>query len=147
VQRLTSERARDADQIGEMLARVAGAERSRAAAEGRATVADQQAGSLRAEVARLEARCAQLEADAWDLNEQKRHPAPPSSDTVREALPRLTAILDELERREEMAAGLRARTMEQIRQALAELETPGRPAVKPTPVIDVKGDPDTFPTE
>src|SRR5258708_37384007 len=64
IARLTEERARDADQIGEMLVRVAGAERSRAAAENRAAAAQQEAAGLRADLANLRARSARLGAGA-----------------------------------------------------------------------------------
>jgi chromosome segregation ATPase len=153
VQRLTTERAHDADQIGEMLVRIAAAERARASAESRAAAAEQQAAAMRAEVAHLEARCAQLEADAWEVSESTRRVSVPQADVVRDALARLSGIVDELDRREEMAAGLRARTIEQLRQTLAEVDAPPSPPVLPTPVIEIKtmrpamAEPDPFPTE
>ncbi len=149
IERLVADRAHDADQIGEMLVRIAGAERARAAAESRASAAEQQAAALRAEVAHLEARCAQLEADAWGVSESTRRVAEPQAHAVREGLSRIGAILDELDRREEMAAGLRARTIEQLRQALAEVDAPASPPLTPSPVIEVKAmaEPDPFPTE
>ncbi|MGH7436824.1 MAG: hypothetical protein ACRENE_14215 [Polyangiaceae bacterium] len=136
IARLKGERAQDADQMGEMLVRVATAERTRAAAENRAVAAELQAGDLRAEVAQLRARCAQLEAEAWEAQESSRR-LPVEPDAVRDAAARVAGIIDELERREEMAAGLRARTLEQIRQALAEIDAPVSPQVQPSPVIDV----------
>src|SRR5579872_4167161 len=107
VARLKGERARDADQMGEMLVRVATVERTRAAAENRAVAAELQAGDLRAELAQLKARCAQLEAEAWEAQESSRR-LPIEPDAVRDAAARVATIVDELERREEIAAGLRA---------------------------------------
>lgn len=111
VARLLGERAHDADQLGEMLVRIAAAERARASAETRAAVAEQQVLALRAEVAQLRARCAQIEAEDWEVQESTRRLAPPQADAVRDGLARVAGILDELERREQMAAGLRTRTV------------------------------------
>jgi hypothetical protein len=119
-----------------MLVRVATVERTRAAAESRAVAAELQAGDLRAELAQLKARCAQLEAEAWEAQESSRQ-LPVEPDAARDAASRVADIVDELERREEMAAGLRARTLEQIRQALAEIDAPKSPPVQPGPVVDV----------
>jgi hypothetical protein len=153
IERMGQERAHDADQIGEMLVRIAGAERARAAAESRAAAAEHLSAALRAELAHLEARCAQLEAEAWEGGQSTTRLAALDPGAVHEGLTRLGAIFDELDRREEMAAGLRARTMEQIRQTLAEMEAPPSPPVQPSPVIQVSSDrppmaePDPFPTE
>ena len=126
IERMKSERAHDADQMGEMLVRVATVERTRAAAENRAVAAELQAGDLRAELAQLKARCAQLEAEAWEAQESSRQ-LPVDPDAARDTAARVASIIDELERREEMAAGLRARTLEQIRQALADIDAPKTP--------------------
>jgi chromosome segregation ATPase len=126
VARLKAERSHDADQMGEMLVRVATVERTRAAAENRAVAAEMQAGDLGAELAQLKARCAQLEAEAWEAQESSRQ-LPVDPDAARDAATRVATIIDELERREEMAAGLRARTLEQMRQALAEIDSPKTP--------------------
>ena len=101
----------------------------------------------------MQARLAQVEADAWEVGESTRRLVAPHAGAVREGLSRLSSIIDELDRREEMAAGLRARTMEQLRQTLAEIEAPPSPPVLPTPVIEVTSDrppmsePEPFPTE
>jgi hypothetical protein len=151
LERMKSDRAHDADQIGEMLGRIAAAERTREAAVARALAAEDQAARLRSELAELKARCAQLEADAWDANAVTKRSVPPEA--TREGLARLGAIIDELERREEMSAGLRARTLEQMRQAIAEVDAPPSPPVRPSPVISVRpprqsmAEPEPFPTE
>jgi hypothetical protein len=141
VERLVGERAHDADQIAEMLVRIAAAERARAAADSRAAAAEQYASALRAEVERLRARCAEIDAENRRARESTRRLALPQADAVRDGITRLGAILDELDRREQMAAGLRSRTMEQVRQALAEIDAPPSPPVLGTPVIAVSPNP------
>lgn len=163
LERFKSERASDADHVAQMLVRLAGAERAREAAE-RATeaaqqhaaAADQRAAALSAEVDRLRTRCSQLEAESWNPAGGSARDAHARLEAVRDAVARVTAMIDELDRREEMAAGIRARTVEQVRQALAEIEAPPSPPVQPSPVIDVQpmkpmrermAEPDPFPTE
>jgi septal ring factor EnvC (AmiA/AmiB activator) len=135
------ERAEDDDQVAQMLVRVADAERALAEAQRaveasqiRTTTAEEKAAVLATEVTRLKERCERLEADAWDpvsVRGRDRVAA------VREAMVRVGALLEELDRREEMAAGIRSRTMEQLRQALSEVEGPTSPPVQPMPVVDL----------
>jgi hypothetical protein len=128
-----------------MLVRVAAAERALTDAQRsveaslvRAAGAEERAAVLAGEVERLKGRCERLEADAWD---------PVSSGArdrlaaARDAMARVGVLLEELERREEMAAGIRSRTIEQVRQVLAEGEAPASPPVRPMPVLDLGVDP------
>ena len=142
-----------------MLVRIAAAERAREAAEGRVAAAQEKAAALAAEVALLKARCTRLEADSWDPEAATTAPGVDDRarlESTREAMARIGAMIDELERREEMAAGIRTRTIEQMRHALAEADAPASPPVRPSPVIDVQparpmrermAEPKPFPTE
>jgi chromosome segregation ATPase len=128
-----------------MLVRVAAAERALTdaqkaveASQMRAAGAEERAAVLAGEVARLKERCETLEADAWDPVSSKGRS---QLSGAREAMVRIGALLEELERREEMAAGIRARTVEQLRQALAEAEGPTSQPVRPMPVVDLGSNP------
>jgi chromosome segregation ATPase len=170
IERLKSEHAHDADQVAEMLVRIAAAERAREGserardaaeraygdAEQRAAAAEQRAATLAAEVERLKQRAAELEADAWDPAGGSARDAQARFEATRAALARVGAMIDELDRREEIAGTIRARTIEQVRQALAEAEAPPSPPLQPARVISVQppkpmrermAEPEPFPTE
>jgi len=96
IEGLKAARAEDGDVMAAMLVRLAEAERLRAAAQGRCAEVEAQLGEMRQRAAAAEAR---LEG---------------TRTTMHSAL----AMLDELERREEMAGALRTRTLGQARAAL-----------------------------
>jgi hypothetical protein len=106
VERLKAARAEDADVTAEMLVRVAEAERLRLAAQSRAT-------TLEAEL--VEARQLKVAAEARVQG-------------TRSQMAAALELIEELERREEMAASLRTRTIAQTRSALQGL---GRTAPSP----------------
>jgi hypothetical protein len=128
VARLKAARSNDADQVAEMLVRIADAERAKAAAEQRALASDHRAEILGEELNRERARGA--EADMWEtsgtddvhhhLDESLRKQAQLERAVAlaREAMGQASALLEEFDRREEMAAGIRSRAVEQIRRAL-----------------------------
>jgi hypothetical protein len=113
-----------------MLVRIADAERAKAAAEQRALASDHRAEILGEELNRERARTSQAEADMWEtpgsndphgqLDESLKRQAQLERAVAlaREAMGQAAALLEEFERREEMAAGIRSRTIEQIRRAL-----------------------------
>jgi hypothetical protein len=106
VERLRVARAEDADVTAGMLVRIAEGERLRLAAQARAT-------ALEAEL--VQARQLKVAAEA-------------RVEGTRAQMAAALELIEELERREEMAASLRARTIEQARRTLQGL---GRTAPPP----------------
>ena len=96
IERLKAARAEDADVTAAMLVRIAEAERLRAAAQG---------------------RCAEVEAELVEIR-QRAAAAEARLEGTRTTMHSALAMLDELERREEMAGALRTRTLGQARAAL-----------------------------
>lgn len=96
VERLKAARAEDADVMAAMLVRIAEAERLRVAAQARCGELETELAQMRQRVAAAEARLAGTRT------------------TMTSAL----AMLEEMERREEMAASIRTRTLGQARAAL-----------------------------
>jgi chromosome segregation ATPase len=96
IERLKAARAEDADLAAEMLVRIAEAERQRMAAQ---------------------ARCAELEAEVAQTRDRAAA-AEARFEGNRMTMASAVAMLDELERREEMAASIRTRSIAQARAAL-----------------------------
>ena len=132
VGRLRDQHASDADQLAEMLVRLAALERATAAAENRAAESDQHAETLSVALGQEKARSAQLEADGWEASDaavrdtraqfealQSAYAATQKElGAVREAMMEAMALLEELERREEMVGSVRMRAIEQMRRTL-----------------------------
>jgi hypothetical protein len=96
IERLKAARAEDADVTAAMLVRIAESERLRLAAQTRC-------GELDAELAQMRQRVAAAEARL---------------DGTRSTMASALTMLDELDRRDEMAASIRTRTLGQVRAAL-----------------------------
>jgi chromosome segregation ATPase len=129
VQRLRSERANDADETAGMLVHIAESERMRAAAYSEAVEAGERAGTLRAHLESARRRIDELELELggmrtkWALSEAQLSSA-------RETMTSALGMLEEMERREEMAASMRARG---LREALRALARDARDEDRPTP--------------
>src|SRR5580658_752143 len=120
--RLREQHASDADQLAAMLVRIAEVERARTAAEQRAAESDEHAETLSVALGQEKARTSQLEADGWEASEtlvrEVRAQLAAAQATqatmqrelaaAREAMGGAMALLEELERREEMVGSLRA---------------------------------------
>jgi hypothetical protein len=117
VERLRGELANDADDTAGMLVRIAESERRHVTAHTLAIDASARASALEAELAKANERMQELELELailrqqWSLSEGRLGAA-------REAMDGALGLVEELERREEMAASIRTRT---IRDALRAL--------------------------
>jgi hypothetical protein len=118
VERLRAERATDADETAGMLVQIAESERMKAAAQSHAAEAEGRADVLRADLDQAHTRIDELEAEveglrrSWAASEQQLS-------AVRGSMETALALLEDMERREEMAASLRARGMRDALQTLA----------------------------
>jgi hypothetical protein len=136
-----------------MLVRLATVERANTAAEERAAESDQHAETLSVALDHEKARSAQLEADGWEASDaavrdmraqlealQSAYGATQKELTsVRDAMMGAMALLEELERREEMVGSVRMRAIEQMRRTLGVAVTlpPGpveAPPIQATPI-------------
>jgi hypothetical protein len=141
--RLREQHAADADQVAEMLVRIADAERAKSAAEKRATESDEHAETLSVALGLEKARATQLEADGWEVSEAAVREARGQLEAeraalataqkqladARQAMTAAMAVLEDLERREEMVSGVRMRAVEQMRRTLG-----GSATMPPAPV-------------
>jgi hypothetical protein len=148
VGRLRDQHAADADQLAEMLVRIADVERARTAAEQRAAESDEHAETLSVALGHEKARTAQLEADGWEASETLVHDlrsqlaaaqaaqATAQKEVVaaREAMASAAALLDELERREEMVGSLRARAIDQMKKTLGGSASMPPPSTEAPPI-------------
>jgi chromosome segregation ATPase len=146
--RLRDQHASDADQIAEMLVRVAASERAKHASERQAAEAEVRAEVLLAELNHQKSRVAELEAfdpkanDAAFAELRKELEAARSAHArtqeqlgaAREAMGNAMALLEDLERREEMVSGVRRRAIDQMKKSLgSSLSSPQHPAASPPP--------------
>jgi hypothetical protein len=154
IARLREQHASDADQLGAMLVRLATVERAITAAEQRAAESDQHAETLSVALDHEKARSAQLEADGWEASDaavrdtraqlealQSAYGAAQKELTsVREAMMGAMALLEELERREEMVGSVRMRAIEQMRRTLGVAVTlpPGPMAASPIQAAPIR---------
>jgi hypothetical protein len=146
VERLRGELALDADDTAGMLVRIAESERLHLSAHAQAVEAGARAAALEAELARSKGKASTLEAEIAGLRQQWVL-AEARLSAAREAMRNALAMVEELERREEMAATLRART---IRDALKLLraETQPRETLPPPSAessVEVRGSDDAPP--
>lgn len=132
IARLRDQHASDADQLGAMLVRLATVERAMTTADNRAAESDQHAETLSVALDKEKARSAQLEADGWEASDaavrdmraqlealQSAYAATQKElASVRDAMVGAMALLEELERREEMVGSVRMRAIEQMRRTL-----------------------------
>jgi chromosome segregation ATPase len=128
-----------------MLVRIADAERSRKAAEERASESDEHAEALSVALDKEKARTAQLESEGWEAAENAVNDMRArleSAETNRaklqkelaaalEAMAGALELLEDLERREEMVAAVRARTFDQMKRSLGGASATATPAAPP----------------
>jgi chromosome segregation ATPase len=133
VERLRSERASDADETAGMLVHIAESERMRAAALSEAVEAGERAGALQANLESARRRIEELERELagirtqWALSKSQLSSA---HQTMASAL----GVLEEMERREEMASSMRSRG---LRDALRALGRDG--ATAPDSSVEIIG--------
>ncbi|HEX3771356.1 MAG TPA: hypothetical protein VHV30_10845 [Polyangiaceae bacterium] len=114
VERLRGELALDADDTAGMLVRIVESERLQLSAHAQAVEASARAAALEAELAKSKGKASALEAEIAGLRQQWVL-AEARLSATREAMRNALAVVEELERREEVVATLRGRT---IREAL-----------------------------
>jgi septal ring factor EnvC (AmiA/AmiB activator) len=135
VERLRGELASDADDTAGMLVRIAESERMHVSAHALAIEAGTRASVLEADLEAATQRVRALEGELaalrqqWSLSETRLGAA---RESVRNAL----AMVEELERREEMAAAIRART---LRDALHALRGDSLPPASAESSVDLRG--------
>jgi septal ring factor EnvC (AmiA/AmiB activator) len=138
VERLRAERETDADETAEMLVQIAESDRMRAAAQSQATVAGERVGALESDLDEARVRIDALEAEVvglreqWSVSESRLRAA-------RDAISSALTLLEEMERREEMGASMRARAMRDTLHALgreaqgvAERDAKAAPSEEPS---------------
>ena len=117
VERLRAERETDADETAGMLVHIAESDRMRAAAQSQAMVAGERAGALESDLDEARGRIDALEVEVaglreqWSVSESRLR-------TAREAISSALTLLEEMDRREEMGASMRARAMRDTLRAL-----------------------------
>jgi hypothetical protein len=122
VERLRAERETDADETAGMLVQIAESDRMRAAAQSEATVAAERLETLEADLDQARLRVDALEVELsglreqWSLSEARLIAA-------RETISAAQTLIEDMERREEMASSMRARA---VRDTLRALGRDGR---------------------
>jgi chromosome segregation ATPase len=117
VERLRAERESDVDETAGMLVQIAESERMRAAALSQAVVASERGDALQSDLAEARSRVLALEAELaglrqqWSLAEERLSSA-------RETIATALTLLEEMQRREEMASSMRARSVRDTLRAL-----------------------------
>jgi hypothetical protein len=117
VERLRAERETDADETAGMLVQIAESDRMRAAAQSQAMVAGERVGALQSDLDEARGRVDALEAEVaglraqWSLSEARLR-------TAREAISAALTLIEDMDRRDEMAASMRARAMRDTLRAL-----------------------------
>jgi chromosome segregation ATPase len=124
VERLRAERESDADETAGMLVQIAESERMRAVAQSQAVIAIERVEALQSDLAEARLRVAALEGEAAGLREQ-RSLAEARLSSARELIAAAMELLEEMQRREEMASSMRARAVRDT------LRTLGRVAENP----------------
>jgi chromosome segregation ATPase len=119
VERLRAERETDADETAEMLVQLAESDRMRAAAQSEAVMASERIGSLQTDLDEAMRRVEALEAEVAGLRDE-RAVAESRLRNTRETIAAALSLLEDMERREEMAASLRARGVREAMRALGQ---------------------------
>jgi hypothetical protein len=117
VERLRAERESDADETAGMLVQIAESERMRAAAQSQAVIASERVGALQSDLAAAIARVGTLEVEVAGLREQWSL-AEARLSGARETIATALTLLEEMQRREEMASSMRARSVRDTVRAL-----------------------------
>jgi hypothetical protein len=144
VERLRAERETDADETAGMLVMIAESERMRAAAQSQAVVAGERVGALESDLEEARSRVDALEVEVaglrehWSLAEKRLSEA-------RETITAALGLLEEMERREEMVASMRARSVRDTLRALGraahdpQAGAPSEPAAARESSIEIVG--------
>lgn len=111
VERLRAERATDADETAGMLVRIVESDRMRSAAQVIAVEAKERAGALQADLNRAMQRIESLERQLDELEHEVR--------AMRGTISGACGMLEDLQRREEIAASLRTRSVRDLLSTLA----------------------------
>lgn len=124
VERLRAERESDVDETAGMLVQIAESERMRAAALSQAVVASERGDALQSDLAEARSRVEALEVEVaglrqqWSLAEERLSSA-------RETIATALTLLEEMQRREELASSMRARSVRDTLRTLGgEAEDP-----------------------
>ena len=127
VERLRIERESDADEAAGMLVQIAQSERMRVAAQSQAEEAGERAGALQADLDQAMERIDELEIELAGLRQQWVA-SEARLNAAHETMSAALGLLEDLERREEMTASMRARSIRDTLRALgggsAESEQP-----------------------
>jgi hypothetical protein len=117
VERLRAERECDADETAGMLVQIAESERMRTVAQSQVVIASERVEALESELAEARSRVAALEGEAAGLREL-RSLAEARLSSARELIATAVALLEEMQRREELASSMRTRAVRDTLRAL-----------------------------
>jgi len=147
VERLRTERETDADETAGMLVQIAESDRMRAAAQSEATAAATRATALQTDLDEARRRIDALEVEVagvreqWSLSEARLSAA-------RETMSTAFGLIESMERRDEMAASIRAKAVRDALRALQNHDAADRdakvapgdePAAGPASSIEIVG--------
>jgi septal ring factor EnvC (AmiA/AmiB activator) len=147
VERLRTERETDADETAGMLVQIAESDRMRAAAQSQATAAAARATALQTDLDEARRRIDALEVEVagvreqWSLSEARLGAA-------RETMSTAFGLLESMERRDEMAASIRAKAVRDTLRALqshdatdrdAKVAPSDEPAAGPESSVEIVG--------
>jgi hypothetical protein len=131
VERLRAERETDADETAGMLVHIAESDRMRAAAQSQATVAGERVEALASDLEAARSRVDALEVEVAGLREQWSL-AEARLGTARETIATALALLEEMQRREEMTSSMRARSVRDTLHALGRAAADAEPKATPS---------------
>jgi uncharacterized small protein (DUF1192 family) len=141
VERLRAERDSDADETAGMLVQIAESERMRAVAQSQAVMASERVDALQSQVAEALSRIAALEVEITGLRAQ-RSLAETRLSGARESIALAVGLLEEMQRREEMASSMRTRAVRDMLRTLGravENPAPGEQEQGPESSIEIIG--------
>ena len=107
---MRAERESDADETAGMLVQIAESERMRTVAQSQAAIASERVEALQSDLAAARSRVAALEGEVAGLREQQSLAEARLSST-RETIALAVGLLEEMQRREELASSMRARAV------------------------------------
>jgi hypothetical protein len=145
VERLRAERESDADETAGMLVQIAESDRMRAAAQSQAVVASERVEAMQSDLDEARSRVDALEVEVAGLREQWSL-AESRLGAARETIATALALLEEMQRREELTSSMRARsvrdTLRALGHAAGNAETkapPGDRASGPESSVEIVG--------
>ena len=130
VERLRAERESDVDETAGMLVQIAESERLRAAAQSQAVVAGERVEALQSDLAEARSRASALEVEIAGLREQWSL-AETRLSNARETIAAALTLLEEMQRREEMASSMRARSLRDTLRTLGRAAEDSRATTPP----------------